>query len=102
MIFNVPTTLVANGIIRIPMLSEFYITDVGASLRALTSGSFTVRARNTLTNEILGSVVFTVSGVQEFPGLLIYMAPQDGLSIDVTSIGVGALDCYFVVWGYIP
>jgi hypothetical protein len=101
-IITVPSLAAGNNIAQVSLGTELRFFEVSAYLRALVSGTYTIRARRNSDNSILGSISFTAPGLKIFTGLGEYMADNDVLCYDITSLGVGASECLMSAWAIIP
>lgn len=100
---NIPTTalLVNTARITLPLPRIFQqaeLIELSGSLSTLVSGAFTVEVRrkagaliDTLSWTATGDVINSDIGT-------IFDQPNGGLRFDVTSLGVGALNCYITAW----
>jgi hypothetical protein len=89
---------ITGSIARIPIAATSYVREVGGSLRVLTSGTYTVQVRNRTTQEVLGQLSWNAAGDRNVTDLNVVLLGGEGLEFVVTSGGVGALDCYIILW----
>ncbi len=99
---NIPVPIVAGAnVARVVGIDECRIREFGGSLRVLISGTFTVELLNLTTGALLGSLSWTSAGVQE-TALDAFVPDGEGLRVDVTSLGVGAVDAFLTIWAFTP
>jgi hypothetical protein len=104
-IVGIPTSAILTRVVRIPLgahaiVQSLRIMRIEGSLQAIASGTFSIDIMDMHDNSVFATLSWTVQGVQ-FTALDYLMNQDDsGIRIDVTSIGVGAIDCFLIIWLY--
>lgn len=98
--FTVPigSLLVSTGIVKVPINSDIMIQDVSGSLRGISVGTFTVEVRALPRNVLVASLSWTTPGTQRARNVNFQASAEEILSFDITTLGVGAVDCLLTIW----
>src|SRR5207249_7621207 len=98
---QVPVSGLLIGAADLAIPQDMDIIAVNGSLQALVSGPFTVEVRRSSDSALIATVNWAALGkvvsLLATPFLRIFSG--DSLRFDVTKLGVGALNCYILVWG---
>ena len=103
----IATPLVATNValVHFPIperINRVELLSAALMVRALTSGTLTLEIRRLVSGALLDTISVTAAG----PGGIVvhddlqtvFNLPNAGLRIDVTAIGVGALDATLTAW----
>ncbi len=96
--------ILGTPVTRIWAYSTLRIVSIGANLRALTSGPFTIEIRQAGAGApLIKSFTFNAAGPQASEANeLNFVVPNDlGIRIDVVALGSGAADCLVTIWAFI-
>lgn len=96
--------ILGTPVTRIWAYTGLRIVSIGANLRALITGPFTIEIRQAGDGSpLIKTFTFnnTVPQATE-PNEVDFTIPTDmGVRIDVTALGVGAADCLVTIWGFV-
>lgn len=106
LVINLPPLSVNAEIVRIPLPVDVEVSQlanaIGASLRALTSGTVTVTLKNN-AGGLIATIVWTAVGLATVTrGPVTTLAAGDVIHVGATGIGSGALDCCLTLWLKVP